>query len=146
MLQAVSSQKTGSLEPITGRDSGPPPGFAQSLAAEVAKSRPDAMSGEGVAHARAEQGSALAAQPAAANRSATPCIAGTLRCMACGKQFPDSARLAQHLQDKHGGLNEPGAVSRAEQAQAGGGARPAGLTLADMMVLRPMCVAAPCEA
>ena len=61
--------------------------------------------------------------------------------MACGKQFADGARLAQHLQDKHGGVNEPGAVSRTEQAQAGGSARPASLTLADMMVVRPKCAA-----
>ena len=44
-LQALTGRDTGSYEPVAG-DGGPPPGFAVQLAAEVAKSRPDAVSGE----------------------------------------------------------------------------------------------------
>ena len=36
-----------------------------------------------------------------------PACAGLVRCQACGKALADHASLAQHLRDRHRGLNRP---------------------------------------
>ena len=58
--------------------------------------------------------------------------AGQIRCLGCGKVCVDYSSLAQHLKDKHRGINDPNAPSGSGQ---GSSSARSGFTLGDVMVI-----------
>ncbi|KAK9814056.1 hypothetical protein WJX72_000039 [[Myrmecia] bisecta] len=77
-----------------------------------------------------------------ARKSRVDALSGKLRCLGCGKVVPDYARLAQHLKDKHSGVNVlggPGASASPSQGsqQEAGAPTSRTLTLADLLMATP---------
>lgn len=63
------------------------------------------------------------------------CLAGERWCLGCGRSFFDLGRLAQHIADKHGGINASHGESAYGNGETSGPKQAAGHTLADVAII-----------